>query len=79
MGLIVAATPSGNLHKWLLLGFFVRCSLTAPLTILVKLQLIWSRSLVFVRVVVPALAFFAFKRNQNTISASHRKPLRKTN
>ena len=78
-GLIAAATPSSNLHKWLLLGFFVRCGLAAPLAILVKLQLIWSRSLIFVRVIVPALAFFAFKRNQNTISASHRKPLRKTN
>jgi hypothetical protein len=79
VGFIAEAMPSSNLQEWLLLGFFVRCGLTAPLAILVKLQFVRSRSLIFVRVIVPALAFFAFKRNENTISASHRKPLRKTN
>ena len=54
-----------------LLGFFVRRGAATPLTILVELQLIWSRAFVFVRVIVPPFAFFALERHQNSISAGH--------
>ena len=44
----------------------------APLAILVELQLVRSRALVLVRVIVPALAVFALKRHKGSITTCHR-------
>jgi hypothetical protein len=60
-------------RKWFgLLGFFVSSRAPTPLAVLVELKLIRRRALVLVGVVVPPLALFALKRDENSVTASHR-------
>ena len=49
----------------------MRRGATAPLAILIELQLVWSRAFVLVRVIVPPFALFALERYQDSISAGH--------
>ena len=43
----------------------------APLAVLVELQLVWSRTLVLVGVVVAPFALFALECDERAVPASH--------